>query len=132
MELIFLTLAEVLEIHSDQISRYGGNPKIRDIELLESAVAMPYQTFAGKFLHKNLFEMAAAYAYHVSKNQPFMDGNKRTALAAALVFLEMNGIGLNDPEEKLLKAMHSLANKKLDKYGLAKIFKSLYELTITS
>ncbi|MCL5774146.1 MAG: type II toxin-antitoxin system death-on-curing family toxin, partial [Firmicutes bacterium] len=74
-------------------------------------------------------EMAAAYAYHISENQPFMDGNKRVALADALVFLEMNGISLNDPEEKLLKAMHMVANKKLDKSGLAEVLKDLAERT---
>lgn len=87
----FLTLAEVINIHADQIQHYGGGEGIRDIELLSLAVAMPYVSFSEQFLHADIFEMAAAYAFHISQNHPFIDGNKRTALASALVFLEMNG-----------------------------------------
>src|SRR4030066_1171106 len=101
----FLTLAEVVEIHTDQIKRYGGSDGVRDMSLLSSAVAMPYASFSGSFLHADIYEMAAAYAFHICQNHPFVDGNKRTALAAALVFLEMNGISIVDTEERLYKAM---------------------------
>ena len=87
----FLTLAEVLEIQHVQIERYGGDPTLRDRGLLESALAVPESSFGGEFLHPTLFAMAAAYAYHIAENQPFVDGNKRTGLAAALVFLAING-----------------------------------------
>ena len=80
-KIVFLTLAEVIEIHTDQIKRYGGTDAIRDMGLLSSAVAMPYASFHDTFLHADIFEMAAAYAFHVSQNHPFIDGNKRTALA---------------------------------------------------
>ena len=76
----FLTLEDVLQIHKDQIEAYGGIRGIRDQGLLESAVMMPQATFGGEYLHQNLFEMASAYAFHIAENQPFLDGNKRTAL----------------------------------------------------
>lgn len=87
----FLTLDEIPEIHRDQIERYGGDEGIRDNGLLESAVAMPQQSFGGEYLHRDIFEMAAAYAFHLAENQAFIDGNKRTGLAAAYVFLALNG-----------------------------------------
>ena len=89
---LFLTLAEVVEIHSDQLKRYGGQAGVRDFGLLESALARPEASFAGEWLHKNLHEMAAAYAYHLCQSYPFIDGNKRTGLACALVFLELNDL----------------------------------------
>lgn len=126
-KITFLTLAEVVEIHADQIERYGGGSGIRDINLLSSAVAMPYASFQGQFLHADLFEMAAAYAFHICQNHPFVDGNKRTALAAALVFLELKDISLSDPEEKLYHSMMSLASGTLDKAGLAVVLRELKE-----
>ena len=86
----FLTLDEVLALHADQIERYGGTHGIRDVALLESALAAPAATFAGGFLHPTLPEMAAAYLFHLVKNHPFLDGNKRVGLAAAIAFLGLN------------------------------------------
>ena len=96
--IIFLELDEVLEIHRDQIQRYGGLHGVRDTDLLESAITMPCAMFAGEYLHWDLFEMAAAYLFHIIRNHPFYDGNKRTGAVAAIVFLELNGIELK-PEE---------------------------------
>ena len=124
-KLTFLTLAEIVEIHADQIERYGGADGIRDIHLLSSAAAMPYASFSGSFLHNDIFEMSAAYAYHISQNHPFVDGNKRTALASALVFLDLNGISLIDPEEKLYESMISLASGERNKAEFAEILRSL-------
>ena len=124
-KIAFLTLAEVVEIHSDQIQHYGGSEGIRDMNLLSSAVAMPYASFSGKFLHSDLYEMAAAYAFHLCQNHPFVDGNKRTALASALVFLELNGIAVSDPEGRLYDAMLSLASGDMGKEEFAKILKGL-------
>ena len=121
----FLTLAEVLEIHHAQIDRYGGSQGIRDRGLLESALAVPEASFGGDYLHPTLFAMAAAYAYHVAENQPFIDGNKRTALGAALVFLEMNGVSIDDPKGRLYEAMMAIAARTLYKDGLAALFKEL-------
>ncbi len=123
----FLTLAEVVEIHADHIQRYGGGEGIRDIDLLSSAFAMPYASFSDQFLHVDLFEMAGAYAFHISENHPFIDGNKRTALASALVFLETNGISIADPKGLLYDAMLSLAPGKLNKSEFAQILRELKE-----
>ncbi len=121
----FLTLAEVIEIHSDQIKHYGGIVGIRDISSLSSAVAMPYASFSGDFLHRNIYEMAAAYAFHICQNHPFIDGNKRTALASALVFLELNGISISDPDGKLYEAMMNIAIGKMEKEEFAEILRDL-------
>jgi len=123
----FLTLAEVVEIHTDQIKRYGGSDGVRDMSLLSSAAAMPYASFSGSFLHADIYEMAAAYAFHICRNHPFVDGNKRTALAAALVFLEMNRINLLDEAGKLYNAMMSIASGHLNKAEFAKILRELKE-----
>src|SRR5205807_4774635 len=77
----FLVLEEVLRIHAHQIEQYGGSFGVRDAGLLLSAVAAPQASFAGGFLHGTPFEMAAAYLFHLARNHPFLDGNKRTALA---------------------------------------------------
>ena len=123
--LLFLTLAEVVEIHADQIQRYGGQDGVRDLALLESALAQPEASFAGEWLHKDIYEMAAAYAYHFCQNHPFIDGNKRTALASALVFLELNGISVLDPKGRLEKAMVQIASGKMSKIDFAPLLKKL-------
>lgn len=123
----FLNVEDVLLIHDEQIEVYGGIHGIRDKGLLESAVMMPQASFGGEYLHKGLFEMSAAYAFHIAENQPFLDGNKRTALVAALVFLDLNGFEIIDEEMKLYDAMISIANKEMDKYDLAELLKKLSE-----
>jgi death-on-curing protein len=124
-EPVFLTLAEIIEIHKDQVERYGGDSGIRDLGLLQSALAQPEASFAGEWLHKDLFEMASAYAYHLCQNHPFIDGNKRVALATALVFLELNGVTVKDPKGKLLDAMLKMATGELKKPGFAEILRGL-------
>lgn len=86
----FLELSDILEIHSDQISLYGGTIELRDAGILESAIEQPRATFSGQFLHSFPFEMAAAYLFHIVNNHPFVDGNKRTGTVAALIFLDWN------------------------------------------
>ena len=124
-DLLFLTLAEVIEIHTDQLRRYGGKSGLRDLPLLESALAQPEGSFAGEWLHKDECEMAAAYAYHLCQNHPFIDGNKRTALAATLVFLELNGITILDPRGRLESAMIRLASGRLSKKDFATLLRKL-------
>ena len=123
----FLTLDDVLLIHDEQLEAYGGIQGIRDTGLLESAVMMPQASFGGEYLHQNLFEMAAAYAFHIAENQPFLDGNKRTALVSALVFLDINGFVILDEGMKLYDAIIAIANKEMDKYDLAELLKTLSE-----
>ena len=95
----FLSTDEVLTLHETGIDAYGGSHGIRDAGLLESALAMPRQGFGGEYVHEFPFGMAAAYLFHRCGNHPFVDGNKRLALAATIVFLRMNGWNLAASEE---------------------------------
>lgn len=125
----FLTLAEVIEVHTDQLRRYGGQGGVRDFGLLESALAQPEASFSGAWLHATLHDMAAAYAYHLCQNHPFIDGNKRTALACALLFLELNGIAILDPQGRLKDGMWQLASGHMTKVALARLLKTLPHAT---
>jgi len=125
MKLNFLTLTEVLELHHEEILRYGGADGTRDVRLLESALAQPEATFGGEYLHQDLFHMAAAYTFHLAQNHPFYDGNKRTALAAGIVFLKLNGEHPYDPGKTLIKVMLLVASGKFSKEELAKVFRKL-------
>jgi len=82
---LFLSLDRVVKLHASLIETYGGSPGLRDAGLLNSAIAVSQASFGGELLHRDLFEMAAAYLYHIVENHPFIDGNKRTGAAAALV-----------------------------------------------
>lgn len=121
----FLTVEDVLLLHEEQLARYGGGAGVRDPGALDSAVAMARATFDGQFVHEDLFAMAAAYGFHIAQNQPFVDGNKRTGLAAALVFLDFNGVSIADPDGKLCAAMMDLAERRRDKSGLAALLRDL-------
>ncbi len=123
----FLTLSEVLTILRDQITRYGGEFGVRDLGLLSSAIAVPQAAFGGETLHADVYEMAAAYAFHICQNHPFLDGNKRVALASALVFLDLNGITISDPEGTLYVMMMAVAQSNLGKPEIAAAFRRLSE-----
>jgi death-on-curing protein len=98
MDILFLTVDEVLERHQEQVATFGGAAEVRDMGLLQSAVAMPQSGFGGEYAHEFPHGMAAAYLFHIALNHPFIDGNKRTALDVALLFLEANGYRLDaDP-----------------------------------
>lgn len=118
-ECTFLSLSEVLEIHQDQVTRYGGSLGVRDLELLKSALGMPAATFGGEYLHTDIYETAAAYLYHIVKNHPFIDGNKRVGAVAALVFLALNGYDFTAPQEKFADFVLSVAKGELDKADVA-------------
>ena len=122
---VFLDVDDVLLIHEEQLAAYGGAPGVRDVGLLESAVAMPRATVGGEFAHEDLFAMAAAYAFHLAQNQPFVDGNKRTGLLAAVVFLDLNGVVIFDPGGRLYDAMIAVAERRVDKAGLAATLREL-------
>jgi death-on-curing protein len=87
----FLSADDVRTLHAIAIENQGGDPSIRDRALLESAIAMPAQQFAGEYLHPDIPAMAAAYAFHICMNHPFIDGNKRAGTAAMIAFLSDNG-----------------------------------------
>src|SRR4051812_20283373 len=105
----FLTVERVLALHVMQLEKFGGREGVRDRALLESAVAMPSASFGGAFVHADLAEMAAAYLFYINKNHAFIDGNKRTATAAALVFLQVNGIDFKAGDEELTAIALALA-----------------------
>ena len=114
-EPVFLSLDEVLAIHADQIRRYGGSHGVRDMGLLASALAMPQASFGGVYLHTSLAEMAAAYLFHVAQNHPFVDGNKRAALASALAFLWLNDHYLEAEEDELTDLVMAIAASRVGK-----------------
>jgi death-on-curing protein len=122
-EPLFLGLDEVIEIHRDQIERYGGHPGIRDIELLKSAVAMPAAGCGEDYLHADIYEMAAAYLFHIIRNHPFVDGNKRTGAVAAVVFLMINGKELHADEKNFEAVVRSVAEGRMEKAGAADFFR---------
>jgi death-on-curing protein len=95
-EFLYFDAEGVPGIHAEVLSAHGGSPGLRDQGLLESAVAAPQASFGGELLIQDPVEVAAAYLFYLCRNHPFVDGNKRTALAASLVFLKQNGM-LNDP-----------------------------------
>jgi len=123
-EPVFLGLDEVIEIHHDQIRRYGGHPGILDLGILKSTVAMPSATFDGNYLHTGIFEMASAYLFHIVRNHPFIDGNKRTGAVASIVFLILNGIDFHADEDNLEKIVRLAAEGKTDKATIARFFES--------
>lgn len=109
-EIDFLSLDDLLFAHTDQIKRYGGDSGVRDLGLLESALSQPQATFDGQWLHAFPFEMAAAYLFHIVQNHPFIDGNKRTGAVAALLFLDLNGVGITAPRGALYDITIAVAN----------------------
>ena len=119
MKVLFLTLGEVLSIHEEQIRLFGGPSGLRDSGLLQSAMGNVEATFGGAFLHGSLFEMAAAYLYGICRNHPFLDGNKRTAAAAALIFLDMNRIEVDADEEEFYRIVIGVAEGRVSKASVA-------------
>ncbi|MGQ0615089.1 MAG: type II toxin-antitoxin system death-on-curing family toxin [Planctomycetaceae bacterium] len=120
---IFLGLDEVLEIHRDQIERYGGGEGVRDMGLLESALAMPRAGTRDEYFHADLFEMAAVYLFHIAKNHAFVDGNKRVGAAAALVFLEMNGVAVRVTNRALVETVLAVVEGKIQKHVVAEFLR---------
>ena len=123
MDILFLELDEVLEIHQDQIHRYGGSSGVRDMSLLQSALAMPGFGFGDQYFHEDIFEMATAYLFHIAQNHPFVDGNKRAGAMAAFIFLQMNGIRLASGENSYEKLVRGAAQGKTDKSKIADFFR---------
>lgn len=115
----FLDVDDVLDVHAMQLELFGGGEGIRDLGLLESAVAQPQSSFGGDFVHRGLFEMAAAYLFHITSNHPFVDGNKRTGLLAAIVFLDLNGIGIDHPSHALYALTMAVAESRIEKPAIA-------------
>lgn len=109
----FLTLADIQEIHSDQLARYGGADGFIDSNIVESALAQPQAGMFGQYLHADIAEMAAAYLFHFAAAQGFIDGNKRTAAASAGVFLARNGYRLNCSDDDLYELTIAVATNQI-------------------
>ena len=123
MDPVFLELEEVLEIHRDQIARYGGSSGVRDMALLQSALAMPRAGIGESYFHTDLIEMAGAYLFHIVKNHPFVDGNKRVGAVAAFIFLRLNGYDLKMTNPAFEKTVRVVADGSLDKAALTAVLR---------
>jgi death-on-curing protein len=120
----FLTVSEVIEIHDQEIASAGGLSGVRDLNALDSALGAPQASYSGQFL-MDIFEMAATYLNSIAINHPFLDGNKRTALASSLTFLFMNGYAIDELyDEELADKTLELVTGKITKSDLAEYLKS--------
>jgi death-on-curing protein len=119
----YLTLEEILVLHAYQIDNYGGNPNVRDIKLLESAILRPQTSFTGKDIYNTVHLKAAALAVGIIQNHPFIDGNKRTGIHAMLVFLELNEVNIVIRAMDLVKLANDIATKNTTVKQVAKFLK---------
>lgn len=119
----YLTIEQIILIHEDQLERYGGKSGLHSPALLESAALRPQASFAKNDLYPSVFEKAAALMHSLVANHPFIDGNKRTAVASALIFLEFNGYSLRVAPKKLVVAASKVEAKKWGVKKLARWFK---------
>jgi death-on-curing protein len=118
----FLALEKVLELHAELIERYGGSSGVRDMGRLHSALASPQAGMGGTYFHATIFEMAAAYLFHIVKNRPFVDGNKRTGAVAALQFLWLNGVTCTASGARYETLIMRIAESKAHKSAAAAFF----------
>lgn len=124
MEPEFLEWEELIALHERSLAEHGGAEGLRDRRAVESALHAPKADFY--YSSADLFGIAAAYAYHIAQAQAFVDGNKRTAISAALTFLELNGVDADEEADVLYDAMIAIAGHRMDKAGLAAQFRELF------
>jgi death-on-curing protein len=122
-EIAFLTLEDVLALHDELIQRYGGTSGLRDAGLLEAALAMPQAGFGGQYFHEFPHEMGAAYLFHLVRNHAFIDGNKRVALACAILFFKINRVPYSITEEEAVDVTLAAAGGQMDKSAVAAFFR---------
>ena len=125
MSTVFLTLEQVLVIHQTQINNFGGSHGIRDLSLLESALFRPQTTFGDRELYPTVFEKAAAIVHSLVLNHPFIDGNKRTATLAMIIFLKRNGVTIKIGKEDLVTYILSIESKKVNIDDIAEWLRQL-------
>lgn len=119
----FLTLHDVMAIHRRQIELHSGSDGVRDEGLLLSALAVPQAAFFGRYAHNDIYEMAAVYLFHIAMNHPFVDGNKRTAAAAAIIFLGINDIELTADNPTLIDFVLAVAQGQKTKPQITEFLK---------
>jgi death-on-curing protein len=117
-EPVWLELSIVIDVHSEQLALFGGPEGVRDIAMLESALARPMNKFA--YGETDLAALAASYAFGIARNHPFVDGNKRAAFASIIVFLGLNGIDFDVPPEAATAMILSLAAGDVAEEGLTR------------
>ena len=122
-EPLFLSRAEVDDLHAQSLREHGGSEGVRESGLVDSALAAAVNTYY--YARGDMFDIAAAYAFHLAESQAYLDGNKRTAVTAALTFLEANGVYRTPDQDRLYQAMIDIAKHQLDKRGLANLFREL-------
>lgn len=125
----YLTAEEVLAIHSEIIDRYGGSHGVRDLGLLESAVARPHAGFGDFEAYPTLWDKAAALARPIIRDHPFIDGNKRTGMTSAILMIERNGYLVTAPQSAFVHYALRIVDKKVDEGVLAEWFEK-YTLTL--
>ena len=119
----FLTFGQVVALHQMQIAEFGGVQGVKNEGLLLSAIAQPESGLGDEHFHKDLFEMAAAYLFHLVKNHAFHDGNKRIAALTAAVFLEVNGLAVTADEDEFEKLVLDAAQSLVTKEQIAEFFR---------
>lgn len=119
----FLTIAQVLAIHEIVVNRYGGSPGIRDLGSLKASVERAKTTYSKRDLYPTIFEKAAAIMQSIIKNHPFVDGNKRTALTSAGIFLELNGWKMKNTHQEEMKFTLKIDKENLPVKQIAKWLK---------
>jgi death-on-curing protein len=120
---VFLSTPFVLAIHGRMVREFGGDASVRDAGLLDAAITVPKATFGGQYLHRGIPAMAAAYLFHICKNHPFVDGNKRTALATAEVFLQLNHRRLAADNDRVFEMTIGVADGSIDKDTVTSFFR---------
>lgn len=120
---VFLTKRQIEKLHHQTLSRFGGHHGIRDHALWEAAIHHPLQVYL--YTGGDLFDIASAYAYHIAQAQACFDGNKRTGIATALLFLEVNGIATDFNSLPLYEIMIAIAEKRASKEALAQLLRQL-------
>lgn len=128
----YLTLEEVLLLHARLIQRTGGSGGVRDVGLLESALARPRATSGGEDLYPDLWHKAAALMHSLIKNHPFVDGNKRTALTATGLFLELNGYMLTASNDEAARFALQAAVGDVDVEAMAAWIESHSQISPSS
>ena len=124
MAVSFLPEELVTVIHSDLLQRYGGKAGLRDIALLQSALAQAKVTVGRRFVHRSVFDKAAAYGFHLCKNHPFIDGNKRVAFVLMDLFLQRNGWEIVANEEDVYSLMIDLSSGNVSRTELSSWLKN--------
>ena len=120
-----LTVEVVQEIHAEAIGQFGGSAGIRELALLESAVAAPQASFGGESVYTDIAEVAAAYLFFLCRNHPFVDGNKRAALGSCIVFLRLNGVEPQSDSQAWEDLTLDVAASRIDREQATKRLRAL-------